>query len=205
MTVIIDYGLGNKGAILNMLSRLGYQAVASSRAIDLESAHRIILPGVGSFDSGMTKLEATGLIEPIRKAVSDKVPLLGICLGAQMLLDSSEEGTKQGLGLIEGRSVRFRSDYQPPVRVPHMGWNEVRIQRQPTHPLFNGLENEARFYFVHSYRLVPKNEQHIIATSAHGEPFAAAIASNNVMGVQFHPEKSHKFGMTLLSNFVTRF
>lgn len=203
MTVIVDYGLGNKGAIINMLSRLGYQAIVSSRYVDIEAASRIILPGVGSFDSGMQKLNASGLVEPIKAAVANKTPLLGICLGAQMLLNTSEEGQEMGLGLIPGKSVRFRNNYIPPVRVPHMGWNEIVVSNP--HRLFVGLEHHARFYFVHSYRLVPEYTDNVIASSNHGETFAAAIALGNVMGVQFHPEKSHKFGMTLLSNFITRF
>lgn len=199
MTVsIVDYGLGNLGSVANMLKRVGAQNNRVSTPEEILAADRILLPGVGAFDKGTALLWDTGLSDALREFAASGRPLLGICLGMQLLLDSSEEGVSEGLGLIPGRSLRFEN--APGLRVPHMGWNEVSPQHED--PIFTSLPDENRFYFVHSYRVVPAREEDILATTTYGESFASMIRRDNVIGAQFHPEKSHAFGMVILRNFA---
>jgi glutamine amidotransferase len=195
---IIDYGLGNLGSVVNMLKRVGAQARRVSTASEVLESERVLLPGIGAFDHGVGLLAAHELIDPLREFASSGRPVLGICLGMQLLLDSSEEGIKPGLGLIPGRSVRFSESSG--VRVPHMGWNRAVPTRDD--PLTDGLPDESRFYFVHSYRVVPDSNEDVLAVTEYGVPFASMIRSGNVMGAQYHPEKSHTFGMTVFKNFV---
>lgn len=200
MTVIVDYGMGNVGAIANMLRSLGHPAEVTRDPSVVERAERLILPGVGAFDHAVDSLERLRLREPLdRKVRQQGTPVLGICLGLQLLARSSEEGTLPGFGWIDARVVRFRSEGG--IRVPHMGWNTVDLARASR--LFAGLEEDARFYFVHSYHLTDADADAIAFTS-HGRRFVSAIEHGNVMGVQFHPEKSHRFGKRLLGNFVAR-
>lgn len=202
MLVIVDYGLGNLGSIANMLQKLGARAVVASDPRIVAQASKLILPGVGAFDNGMANLQKLGLIEALRQKVQeDKVPILGICLGAQLMTESSEEGSLSGLGWIEAATIRFFS-LQPVegLKVPHMGWNEVTPQKEC--PLFNEMDRPARFYFVHSYHFVCRDAADVLATTFYGYEFASAFSRGNVFGVQFHPEKSHKFGMRLLKNFA---
>lgn len=199
MTVsVVDYGLGNLGSIVNMLKRVGATSRRISTPEEVLESERVLLPGIGAFDTGMDRLRAQGLFEPLREFAASGRPLFGICLGMQLLLDSSEEGVTPGLGLIPGRSARF--DEAPGIRVPHMGWNHV----EPAHadPLIDGLADDSRFYFVHSYKVVPDAAADVLGTTQYGGPFASMIRSGNVMGAQFHPEKSHAFGMTVLGNFA---
>ena len=203
MIVILDYGMGNTGSIINMIRRIGGDAVISADERDIFTAAALILPGVGAFDNGMKRLRASGMLPLIEKCVfEDKIPFLGICLGMQLLFDSSEEGTLPGLAWISGRVKRF--DFSGTnvngLKIPHMGWNLVAPKQD--HPLFVGLGADARFYFVHSYHAVCSDEHHAIAFTEYGYSFACAVQKENIFGVQFHPEKSHKFGMTLLKNFV---
>ena len=203
MIVILDYGMGNTGSIINMIRRIGGDAVISADERDIFTAAALILPGVGAFDNGMKRLRASGMLPLIEKRVfEDKIPFLGICLGVQLLFDSSEEGTLPGLGWIPGMVKRF--DFSGTnvngLKIPHMGWNLVTPKQD--HPLFVGLGADARFYFVHSYHAVCSDEHHAIAFAEYGYSFACAVQKENIFGVQFHPEKSHKFGMTLLKNFV---
>jgi imidazole glycerol-phosphate synthase subunit HisH len=199
MISIINYGVSNVGSMLNMMKKLGLPAEVISTPEGVESAAKIILPGIGAFDHGMAALNDLGLSEPLRRRVlRDSVPLLGVCLGMQMLGRGSEEGTSSGLGLLEGHCSRFRSSADAPVRVPHMGWNELDIFHRD--PLLEGLEG-SRFYFVHSYHFVCDDPADALAGARHGTMFTAAVHRANVWGVQFHPEKSHRFGMTLLRNF----
>jgi imidazole glycerol-phosphate synthase subunit HisH len=202
MLVVVDYGVGNIGSILNMLKRLGVKAVGSSSQAEISSADRLILPGVGSFDTAMRKLQASGSIALLCKRVfEDRIPLLGICLGMHLLTRGSEEGTLGGLEWIDANVVRFRPERAvETIRIPHMGWNTLRLARP--HPLFAGLEENARFYFVHSYH-VECGENALLSSTTYGYPFASAIQKENILGVQFHPEKSHKFGFQLLKNFVS--
>lgn len=194
---IVDYGLGNLGSVANMLKRVGAQNNRVSTPEEILAADRVLLPGVGAFDKGTALLQDAALSDALREFAASGRPLLGICLGMQLLLDSSEEGVSQGLGLIPGRSLRF--DDAPGLRVPHMGWNEVSPRHEDS--VLAALPHENRFYFVHSYRVVPERDEDVLATTSYGASFASMIRRDNVIGAQFHPEKSHAFGMIILKNF----
>jgi glutamine amidotransferase len=199
MTVsVVDYGLGNLGSITNMLKRVGAASRRITTPDEVLQSDRVLLPGIGAFDNGMDRLRDQGLFEPLREFAATGRPLFGICLGMQLLLDSSEEGETPGLGVIPGRSARIAE--ASGVRVPHMGWNHVEPTRSD--PLIDGLSDESRFYFVHSYAVVPERDADVLGTTEYGTAFASVIRSGNVMGAQFHPEKSHAFGMTVLGNFA---
>jgi glutamine amidotransferase len=200
---IVDYGLGNIQAFLNTFRRLNIAAKSVSNAEDLWDAKRIILPGVGHFDNAMTRLEESGMRGILDDLVlRGNVPVLGVCVGMQMLGLSSEEGQRPGLGWVDGRvrSLR-RLKLSSSLPLPHMGWNEVQPRSEV--PLFEGLEEGGRFYFLHSYYFECHNEGDIAALTEYGESFPCAVRSRNVYGVQFHPEKSHRFGTRLLQNFST--
>ncbi|HXI13976.1 MAG TPA: imidazole glycerol phosphate synthase subunit HisH [Thermoanaerobaculia bacterium] len=200
--VIIDYGMGNVGSIRNMLRKCGVTAQISGDPGEIERATKLILPGVGAFDQGMHRLRQYGLVTLLdRKVREEKTPLLGICLGMHLLARSSEEGREAGLGWFDAEVVRFRFGEQPGVglKVPHMGWNTVRPQASDG---VTGLVSGARFYFVHSYYVVCHNNDDVIARTTYGFSFASAMRRDNVIGVQFHPEKSHRFGMAFLSEFA---
>lgn len=200
MTGIIDYGLGNLGSIQNMLRVLDEKSIISSEIDNLEKCDRYILPGVGAFDSGISKLHESGLDNFIKyKAVEEKKTILGICLGMQLLGRKSEEGGLPGLGLIPFDNIRFRLE-DSNLRVPHMGWDIVEFKQ--SNPLLKNLQGIQRYYFVHSYHALCDSKDNILMTCDYGYEFAAAVVKDNIMGVQFHPEKSHDFGMALLNNFV---
>jgi glutamine amidotransferase len=198
MISVIDCGIGNIGSIINMLKHIGHKAKRVHTPAELEDAANIILPGVGAFDAGMHNLEQSNMLPLLHEKAQTGVPILGICLGMQLLFERSEEGTMPGLGWIPGEVKRFRKDNHLDLKIPHIGWCKVNIKGEER--LFTNLQ-ENRFYFVHSYHAVCDNK-HIIGTAEHGYKFAAAVRNNSVMGVQFHPEKSHRFGMQLLRNFV---
>lgn len=198
MITIINYGMGNLGSIQNMLKKIGVESTITSEKETIAKATKIILPGVGAFDKAMENIENLNLIEILnKKAKIEKIPILGICLGMQLLANSSDEGQKKGLGWIEGHVRKFELGNN--YRVPHMGWNLVDAKKK--HILFENMYEEPRFYFVHSYYFECFNKENIIATTDYGIIFASVVAKDNIMGVQFHPEKSHKFGMKLLENF----
>jgi len=201
MVVVVDYKCGNGNAILNMLKFMGIDGILSSNAGDIENARRLILPGIGAFDTGMMRLMDFGLVEVLnRKVVCEKIPILGICLGMQLMTERSEEGKISGFGWIEGETIRFCFDgYRQSLKIPHMGWNHVRVAKE--NPLTKDLGNVGRFYFVHSYHVVCRDESNIITTTRYGYDFVSGFQKNNIIGVQFHPEKSHKYGMKLLKNF----
>jgi len=201
MITIIDYRAGNIKSIQNMLKKIGVESMISKNPVEIAQAEKLILPGVGHFDFGMKNLKESGLIDVLHEAViTNKTPLLGICLGAQLLGNSSEEGTEKGLGWIDMEVVKFDSSkIDAKLKVPHMGWNEIEIQQSSK--LLVNLELDARFYFVHTYHMKPNNVKDILTSSHYGYNFTSAVKRNNIYGVQFHPEKSHKFGMQLLSNF----
>jgi glutamine amidotransferase len=195
---IVDYGMGNIGSLRNMFKRIGHATELASTPEDLRGATKILLPGVGAFDPAMERLAETGLGQAVRdKALVERVPTLGICLGMQLLGDGSEEGERPGLSLIPARARRFPTSAG---KVPHMGWNEV-VPTSPS-PLTAPLPPGSRFYFVHSYYMLAEEPADAILTCTYGVPFHAAIQRGNVYGAQFHPEKSHRFGMALLKAFA---
>lgn len=202
MITVIDYGLGNVGSIINMGKKAGGRMGFSADPEVIRRSDKLILPGVGAFDRGMQKLEERGLVDLLREVViQEKKPILGICLGVQLFTHGSDEGHLPGLGWVPARTVRF--DFPPEAKklaVPHMGWNRVIPARQD--PLFDGLPTDSRFYFVHSFHLQCDHPDLPLAWADYGSRFACAIRQDNIWGVQFHPEKSHKFGLQLMRNFV---
>lgn len=202
MITILDYGLGNVGAFANVYKRMNLPVQLARSAADLADARRIILPGVGAFDHAMNLLDASGMRGALeRKVVNDGVPVVGVCVGMQMLAEGSDEGGRAGLGWISGRVRHFaNAPANQDLPMPHMGWNDVRSA--PGQALFKGLEDNARFYFLHSYFFECGNPSDASAHSVYGGEFACAVRRENVYGVQFHPEKSHHFGATLLRNFA---
>lgn len=200
MIAIIDYDVGNLAAVANMLRRVGVASEITADPTRVAQAKRIILPGNGAFDACVRGLRSTGLIPLLEQRVlREGVPLLGICVGAQMLGHDSEEGNEPGLGWLDMRVKRFPA--LPGLRVPHMGWNEVHAA-SPEHPLAKSMEPGDRYYFVHSYYLEPALQAEVLMTAHYGVKFAAAVARANIVGVQFHPEKSHRFGKRLLHSFA---
>jgi glutamine amidotransferase len=202
MILIIDYDMGNVGSIKNILHRIGANdVVISNRIEDIQNAQKFILPGVGAFDTGMDNLEKFHVIDELHEqVVLNKKPLLGICLGMQLLGRKSEEGQRPGLGWIPFDTVKFKIDEK--YAIPHMGWDYVSIEQQDT-KLVKGLDKEKhRYYFVHSYHAKCDSAENSLMICDYGYKFSAAVVKDNIYGVQFHPEKSHKYGMKLLQNFV---
>ncbi|MCP3932974.1 MAG: imidazole glycerol phosphate synthase subunit HisH [Bacteroidetes bacterium] len=200
MVTIVNYGMGNVESIANMLKRIGIEAVITSEVGDIENAEKLILPGVGSFDAAVKELKKSRLWSPLNKKILyGKIPVLGICLGMQLLCLSSDEGTENGFGWIDAHCCRFDFSGASTLKIPCMGWNLLTSVKE--NPLFYGLENP-KFYFVHSYHLNCQNRNDIIASAEYGYSYPAAVQNENIFGVQFHPEKSHKFGMQLLKNFT---
>jgi glutamine amidotransferase len=202
MITIIDYGLGNVRAFSNVYKRLDIPVAVAKCASDLQDATKLILPGVGAFDYAMELLQRSGMRETLDELVlSRAVPVLGVCVGMQILAPTSEEGQLQGLGWIDGDVCEFdAARFQPRILLPHMGWNDVK----PVEPssLFAGLESNARFYFLHSYYFRCTRRENVLAQAEYGSTFSCAVHSKNIFGVQFHPEKSHHFGARLLKNFA---
>lgn len=202
MILILDYDIGNIASIKNMLHAIGYDEVLiSSDHKDIETADKIILPGVGAFDRGMENLAEKDLIEPVREAVlENNKAILGICLGMQLLGLDSEEGEREGLRLIPFHTKRFvlGDNY----KIPHMGWTEVTIEQQDCPLLKHVSEGQLRYYFVHSYHAVCEDAKNILMTAQYGYRFTAAVVKDHIYGVQFHPEKSHMFGKALMRGFV---
>lgn len=200
MIAIIDYDVGNLAAVANMLSRLGVACEITASPERVEAADRIILPGNGAFDACMRNLRATGLIPLLeRKVLAERTPLLGICVGAQMLGHSSEEGLESGLGWLDMKVRRFPN--LPGLKVPHMGWTDVR-STLADHRLLQDMVPDSRFYFVHSFYMEPVRPENVMLEAEYGIQFAAGVAQDNIAGVQFHPEKSHRFGKWLLGTFA---
>lgn len=201
MIAILDYGLGNLGSIANMLKVIGEKSVITNDVDIIEKADGIILPGVGAFDAGMQKLNDIGLTSVIKDKANAGVPILGICLGMQLLGRRSEEGTLDGLGLIPFECKKFSFEDNSELKVPHMGWDIVDI-KQKENPLVKDMNGLQRYYFVHSYYAICDDSSNALMTCDYGKEFVAAVCKDNVIGVQFHPEKSHDFGLFLLKNFV---
>ena len=202
MVAIIDCGLGNLGSIANMLDVIGVRSTITDSEKEIDSADHIILPGVGSFDTGMSNLQIKGLDEVIKNQAIAGKPILGICLGMQLLGRGSEEGALPGLGLIPFDNVKFSFEQDSNLKIPHMGWNVVEFKKDI--PLLEGIDGRQRYYFVHSYHAVCDRDENVMMTCDYGYNFAAAVCKDNVYGVQFHPEKSHSFGMKIFDNFVNR-
>jgi glutamine amidotransferase len=201
MIAIVDIGLGNVNAIANIYRRLNIQATIASTPQELEVADKIILPGVGAFDSAMKCLDESGLRSMLEKMVKEhNKPVLGICVGMQIMANRSDEGVMDGLGWVPGEVKKIDSIANQSLALPHMGWNDV-VPRAGE-KLFKGLQNDARFYFLHSYCFLSRNSEHVMATSEYKVNVCAGVNNGNVYGVQFHPEKSHQFGIILLKNFA---
>jgi glutamine amidotransferase len=199
LTTIINYNLGNPKSIKNMLAYLGIESRISSDHAEITSADRIILPGVGHFQHGMEQLGHLGLIDILKREVLEKKkPILGICLGMQLLTKHSEEGNLEGLGFIDAQTKKFHLQ-DTTLKVPHMGWNTVDFQKESK--LIQEISKKPRYYFVHSYYVDCAIQEDILFTTNYGEDFVSGFQHNNIFGLQFHPEKSHKFGMELLANF----
>ena len=199
MITVIDYGMGNLGSVINMLKKIGVASKITSDLEEIKTATKLLLPGVGSFDKAMQRINDSGIKEVLDyKALKEETPVLGICLGMQLLTNNSEEGTEKGLGYINGSTKKF-SFQDKKMKVPHMGWNLVH--KSTKSKLTDGFIQESRFYFVHSYYVEVENQENSILKTNYGLEFDSAIQHENVYGAQFHPEKSHKFGMKLLENF----
>jgi glutamine amidotransferase len=201
MITIVDFGMGNLGSIKNMLARINHKSEITSDLDVIRNADKLILPGVGAFDMAMTNLKNQGLIPVLNKLVlEDKIPILGICLGMQLLSSGSEEGVLEGLNWIGADTIRFQFDNDLNLRIPHMGWNTIRIEQESC--LFEDMYEEPRFYFVHSYHVKCRSTDNILTSTDYGINFISSVVRDNIYGVQFHPEKSHKFGMKVLGNYA---
>lgn len=198
---IVDYGIGNLQSISNMFKKGGTKAAIVTKKEELENASKIVLPGMGHFDNCMIKLRASGLLPVLeQKAIQQKTPVLGICVGLQMFMAFSEEGHEPGLNWVSGKTIRFRSEQLPPdYKIPNLGWLKVKNHKHS--PLWSNLD-DARFYFAHSYHVQLDFEKDILAEAEYGYKYTVALEKENIFGVQFHPEKSHRFGMQLLKNFA---
>lgn len=201
VVAIVDYGVGNLASVAAAVEKVGFSANVTSDPIAIKSADKLILPGVGAYGDGMKHLQERGLVEPLTAAVMElKTPILGICLGFQLIANSSEEfGEHQGLGWIDAEVVNLKPNDES-LRVPHVGWNEL-YQTKPS-PLFEGIEDETLFYYVHSFQLKPKSDDIVIGTCDYGGKFVAAVQQDNIYAVQFHPEKSQLGGLALVKNFL---
>jgi imidazole glycerol-phosphate synthase subunit HisH len=202
MIAIVDYGSGNVRAIANIYKRLNVVAYVAARPEELERATKIILPGVGAFDQAMQHLSGSGMRDAVaRRVLEERVPLLGICVGMQLLASRSEEGDLPGLGWLNGVVRRFNAaEFATRTQVPHMGWNTIAVAR--SHPLLAGLTGDSSFYFLHSYYMDCADPGEVLARTEYGRPFDCAVNAGNVHGVQFHPEKSHRNGVQVLKNFA---
>ena len=199
MITIVDYGMGNLGSVLNMFRKIGVASKITSDLEEIKTATRLLLPGVGSFDKAMERISTSGIKEVLdQKVLVEETPILGICLGMQLLTNNSAEGIEKGLGYINASTKKF-SFQDKKIKVPHMGWNLV--EKSTSSLLTTNFEEESRFYFVHSYYVEVEKQENSILKTTYGLEFDSAIQHKNVYGAQFHPEKSHKFGMKLLDNF----
>jgi glutamine amidotransferase len=200
MLIIVDYGVGNLNSIQNMLKKAGVNSMISSNPSDVNNASKLLLPGMGAFDNCMEKFDVSGLRQIVeQKAIKEKIPVLGICVGLQMFMENSEEGKLPGLGWIKGSTTRFKPEkMQDRQKIPNMGWHEITIKKDSK--LLQNLQ-DSRFYFAHSYHVKPVETRDELMTANYGYEFTVGIEKDNLVGVQFHPEKSHRFGMQLLKNF----
>jgi len=201
MIAIVDYNMGNLASVQNAFAKLGEETVVESDPLKFKEYDKLILPGVGAFGDAMEHLKERNMVDALKEFASSTKPMLGICLGMQLLFESSEEfGEHEGLGLIKGHVVRFdNAKFSEPLKVPHMGWNRMFTKE---HPLFKSLDENHYLYFVHTYHVVCDDKNDIIGTTGYGYEFTSAVAHNNIMGIQPHPEKSHTNGLKILQNFI---
>jgi glutamine amidotransferase len=201
MIAIIDYNMGNLASVQNAFTKLGKETTVESNPAKFQEYDKLVLPGVGAFGDAMEHLKERNMTDAIKEFAQSGKPMLGICLGMQLLFESSQEfGEHEGLGLIAGNVVKFDSNkFDEPLKVPHMGWNRMFTKK---HSLFNGLDDEHYLYFVHTYHVTCKDENDIIGQTYYGYKFTSAVAHDNIMGIQPHPEKSHKNGLKILENFI---
>jgi len=200
MIVIIDYGMGNLGSIKNIIKKLGYKSIITNEYETIKNADKLILPGVGNFKVAMENLKELGLINLLNhKVLIEKTPILGICLGMQLMTNFSEEGNVPGLAWIDAKTIKFKFEKED-IKIPHMGWNSVTINKKNNLNL--NFENSNRFYFVHSYFVDCNDKNDILHETNYDFNFTSAFCRENIFGVQYHPEKSHIFGFTLMKNFI---
>lgn len=199
---VIDYGICNIASVVNMIRKLGFQVRASSNYADIHTAGKLILPGVGSFDKGISRLHELDLFEAIIESSNRGTPILGICLGMQLLAKGSEEGNSEGLSLIDATCKRFEFGPEINLPIPHVGWNVVNFKNSESNLYSEAIDPYQRFYFTHSYHLDCKDEKDIVGVTNYGYDFPSIVSTKNVYGAQFHPEKSHKYGMALLNKFA---
>ena len=206
MITIIDYGMGNLGSVKNMFKKIGEDSIISSNKEEILNATKLLLPGVGSFDHAMKNIQELDLIDVIsEKVLLDKTPIMGICLGMQLLANGSEEGSLKGFGFIDAEAKKFNfGNLDEVLPIPHMGWNKTDVKKESKLYKDNNDKNR-RFYFVHSYAVECKNENDILTTTNYGYNFVSSFEKDNIIGCQFHPEKSHKYGMKLFKNFVENY
>jgi len=204
MITIINYDMGNLGSVANMIKKVGGKSIITADISEIKEAKKLILPGVGAFDNGVNKLKEFGLWDIIKeKVLVEKVPIMGICLGMQLLTKGSEEGDLEGFGFIDAYAKKFKFENSE-LKIPHMGWNLVKLQKSSK--LFEGMEREEnRFYFVHSFAVDCEDKDDILGITHYGYDFVSSFERNNIIGCQFHPEKSHKFGVALFKNFVENY
>jgi imidazole glycerol-phosphate synthase subunit HisH len=199
LIAIIDYGMGNLRSVQKGFEKVGHQALVTSDPAEVAAADKVVLPGVGAFEDAMLELQSRGLIDPVLAAIDSGKPFLGICLGLQLLFETSyENGTHQGLGVLPGEVVRFELPAE--YAVPHMGWNQLDIRRPA--PILSGIEPGTYVYFVHSYYVAPRDPQVVATETDYGGPFCSMIWRDNVFATQFHPEKSQSYGLRILKNFA---
>jgi glutamine amidotransferase len=205
MLVIIDYGMGNLQSIYKSFKRLNIEATVTGDKQKILNADKLILPGVGHFKQGMKNLEEKGLVDILReKVLAKRTPILGICLGMQLFTDHSEEGNVDGLALIKAKTIRFKFDnHNERIKIPHIGWNSVKTVKES--PVFENVPDDSSFYFVHSFYVNCENKGNILAETKYGNVFHSAFIKDKIIGLQFHPEKSHKAGLKLLENFIKKF
>lgn len=200
MITIIDYGLGNLRSVQKSFERAKIKVEISSDLKKIEKAKKLVLPGVGHFGKGMANLKSSGLIEILnQKVLVDKVPILGICLGMQLMTEYSQESNSEGLGWIEADTIRFEKDNSKKFKVPHIGWNSIDIINENS--LLDKIKNDSQYYFVHTYYVICKNKSEVMTESEYGIKFHSSFRKDNVFGVQFHPEKSFSVGLQMLENF----
>ena len=201
MITIIDYGSGNVNAFANIYKRLNIPFVIGSEKSLIEKAQKLILPGVGAFDNNIKKLKSLNILDILEKKVLiDQTPILGVCLGLQILARDSEEGMEKGLDWIKGSVKKFKKSKESKTRIPHMGWNTIEVNKTES-KLFKNINFDKGFYFIHSFYLKPENQEDVLSFSDHGIKFVSSIERNNIYATQFHPEKSHNNGIQLLKNF----